>query len=301
MLKEKNSIHRNALIFMSFVVMIVMMFSSCKEETELYVPSIKCVAIPDYVWNDTALSMGTLMKFKIVAECEEMPITNFVISFDNGESKVLLDTGIYDTRFEYVLNIYKGNADVEYWSFSVMNFQRQKASLTLRIDKASGSQFGAVQSFENIELGAQSNSQKGSFFSLSSGQVYTLEEAAANQTFIDIAYYYDAFESTLSSPNDNDAPSIFQGTYGISGWIVRNETRYNITSLDFEAFQGAQNDSLLISSYDPVNAKRKGKFVKSGDVWAFRNCQGRLGLLYVHSLSGTTSGSIVFSVKFQAE
>lgn len=276
-----------------------LLFESCKKDPDLKIPEIRLSMDTSFIWKDTLQPMGSIMKFRIEAQCDEIPITNFVISFNNGKENVLLDTGIYNTTFVYDLSIYKGIADTEQWTFSVMTAQRQKASVTVQIDLQAGAQFGEIDTLEMISLGAQNNLTTRGFLSLTTYQTYFLEEAYNNQSLIDIIYYYDIYESTLSSPNDNDAPVIFTGTYGIANWTVKNESRYNLTDLTEMDFNAASNDSLLIVAYDPVNAKRKGKNAVAGDVWAFRNYEGRLGLLYIHSITGTTDGEMVISIKVQ--
>jgi len=243
--------------------------------------------------------MGSLMKFKIKAQSEVMPLTNFVITYNNGSEEYFLDTGIYSHNFEYTLEIIKGIATEETWKFFVMNKSRESSYVSLKIALDTGGVFGAIKTY-NITLGAQNNTQAGSFFSFSDESVYTLEQAFNNQQLVDISYcYYTESESTLSSPNDNDAPSVFTGTYGISNWQYRNEARYNITSLTSLDFDNVLNDSLLIASYDVVGAKRKGKNIETGQVWAFRIQSGKIGLIEVGNIETGTGGNAALKIKIQ--
>ncbi len=296
---KKNNF-RVAYLFISISFLFFMLiFLSCKNEVKDIAPEIKLKIDTATIWKDTVLHPGHLMNFEIEASSGEIPITNLVISLNNGTEQVFLDTGMYTHTLRYKVSINKGISQKETWTFMVMNEQRQKSFISVTIHLLPGTQFGEIDTVSMITIGAQGNTTTGSFFSIETQQTYFLEQAYGNQALIDMIYYYDIYESTLSSPAENDVPSIFTGTFGISNWSIRNESRYNLTQLSGNDFDAASNDSLLIVSYDPVNAKRKGKFAKPGDVWAFRNQHGKLGLLYIHSITGSTQGQMVCSVKIQ--
>lgn len=299
---------RNEKLFMSFkdyllvfgFIFFICIQSSCKkEEKVLEKPTIEFVLDSAYLSSDTALYMGTVMRYRVKASCINVPITNFVINYNNGVDQVFLDTGIYSKDFIFNLEVIKGTSTLEKWTFTVMNKDREKASVSVFISLATGGTFGAVKNYE-ITLGAQNNTQYGHFYSFTTEQNYFLEEAFNNQQVIDIGYYYHSvYEATLSSPNDNDAPSIYTGTYGFLNWPTRNESRYNLTTLNASDFNAVDNDSLLIASYDIVNAKRKGKNVIPGQIWAFRISSGRIGLMKLNNIIPDVNGQIDLSIKIQ--
>lgn len=264
-------------------------------------PVIEILADSSCISADTSVTMGSNMTFRIKAKGQEVPLTNFVVTYNNGTTSYYLDSGMYCNEIIYELSVTKGASAFEEWTFFVMNKARMTASISLRVVLDSGAVFSPIEQY-NITLGAQDNTFFGSFYSFTSDSIYTLEEAFNNQPLIDISYYYHTtYESTLSSPNDNDAPSMFTGTYGIGNWTVRNESRYNLTTLSSFDFNNITNDSLLIASYDIVNAKRKGKNIVPGQVWAFRIASGKLGLIYVEGTETGVSGKVVLKIKIQEQ
>jgi hypothetical protein len=294
-----NYISKKHILFIFFFLIIAFFFSCTHKELTNEKPKIEFLADSNCLYTDTILPMGSIMKFKIKATDKNAPITNFVIKYNNCVEHYFLDTGIYNTEFFYSLEIIKGNAAHEEWKFFVMNKNRQSSEVSLSINLDTGAVFAQVKSYD-ITLGAQNNNQFGHFFSFSNEVVYTLEEAYNNQQYVDISYcYYTESESTLSSPNDNDASTIFTGAYGISNWQIRNESRYNLTSLSPSAFENVLNDSLLIASYDITGAKRKGKNIVPGQVWAFRIQSGKIGLIMVENIITGTTGLAELKIKIQ--
>ncbi|MDD3877661.1 MAG: hypothetical protein PHT69_13655 [Bacteroidales bacterium] len=298
---------RNAYFFMSFFKLFLIFsltplifVSGCRKTEPLPIkPELILVADTDCINSDTTLPMGTLMRFRIKANCESSPITNFVITYDNGTKNVFLDTGVYNNELFYTLEVIKGTSAIEDWQFSVMTKERETAKVSIQIALDSGGVFGNINT-HTVILGAQNNTLTGHFYSFTNEAVYTLEQAYNNQIATDICYYFHTeYESTLSSPNDNDAPSIFTGTYGLSNWQIRNESRYNLTTIQSSEFDNIANDSLLIASYDIINAKRKGKNIETGQVWAFRIQSGKIGLIRVDTIVPETTGTVGLTIKIQ--
>ena len=285
-----------------FITIVLFVLSSCqKKEDSVEAPEVTFLNM-NSVYCDTSLMMGSNMKFIIKASgSEAFPITNLVVKSGSG---VFLDSGLYSSDFVYELNITKGNAASETWSFFVMNKARQSKTIQVTITLSDSSDFNPVDTYTQVRIGAQSHTSIGSFWSPADNTVHFLSSACQIQEAIHFIYYYGTGalavnECTLSSPNDNDVPSVFTGPCGLAEWNVRNESRYLLTSLNEQDFNQVSNDSLLIASYDPILAKRKGKNAAPGQVWSFRFQNGKLGLMYIHESIHGVDGSLLFSVKIQ--
>jgi len=289
--KMNSFVYRIELIFISTLLLI-----SCHKEEKVVEPEIIFLD-RNSVFCDTIMEMGANMKFVIKAESGEgVPITNLVVS--SGEN-VFLDSGLYANSLIYELNIAKGIAESETWSFLVMNKSRKTKNISVTITLADSSEFNPVTTITGIRMGAQQSPIYGSFYSVVKDSLYNMFSACSNQHDIDIVFYYSTYESTLSSPNEADAPSVFSGSCGIAEWSVRNETRYFLTDLTQQDFNCITNDSILIASYNPVASTRKGKYASPGNVWSFRLMNGKLGLIYVNETVPGADGSILFSLKVQ--
>jgi hypothetical protein len=126
---------------------------------------------------------------------------------------------------------------------------------------------------------------------------------------IDILTYFIVSEGTpspvLSSPGEMDNASTEAQAYYpyIAGWSPRNYTLWDISvdssPISAEAFDAAQNDSLLIVSYHDVWGKKKFKWATTGRIIPFLTGSGKKGLLKVVNADEFDSGTIEVAVKIQ--
>ncbi len=89
-------------------------------------------------------------------------------SYNNGTQNVLLDTDFCNYNFESVFSTYKGLAESKTWTFSAMNFKREKASVAVMIELQACLQFGEIVTQELIKPRSQNNTTYVEFLSLSS-------------------------------------------------------------------------------------------------------------------------------------
>jgi len=301
----KNMAYRLKNIKMASLLLAALIFLiSCEEEsTGKYPdPTINFIVNPDYIISDTTLEVGETFKIGILAESNgHNKLTNFIAKLNNER---YLDLGIYKDVYQRELVITKSLEDIEDWEFIIRDINGNSANIYVTIFKDPNITYGEIEEFLNIELGAQNNSSIGSFFSTSSGLVYNLEEAYANQQVIDMLYYYDNFdkleENIIASPGAN-ITGVYSGQYDVSTWEVKNTTRFireklNITT---EEFDKAANDSIILAhSFAFESGGRKTKYLEPGDMYSFVN-SNTTGIFKVVSTSGTTEGSIVIDIKIQ--
>ncbi|MEI7662437.1 MAG: hypothetical protein WCK34_09575 [Bacteroidota bacterium] len=277
----------------------LLLFSCRKKEVTHNPPEIKFVTDSGYVSHDTTLVAGGKIRIAIKAWGTDANITYFSIRYNDGTPKIILDTGMNRSGLNYTVDIIKTASQVEKWTFVVMDRNRQVESAGIVLTKSDYSKWGKIKTQPDILLGAQENPDSGSFYSLSSGRVFSLSEAYLEQAEVDMIYYYGQYQGTLSSPAEAEAPGFFTGPRGIANWTIKNEMRYDTTSLQAADFDLAQNDSLLLGAYDPAAGKKKGKFLQPGMVLSFKSPAGKLGLIKVTGLTGTVAGTLQFSVKIQ--
>jgi hypothetical protein len=291
--------HAGTSILLSLLVGLILVFTSCQEESSGYPPHIEFIHESGYLDHDTVLAIGDRVTIGVNAFSEASSITFFQVTFNNGMKQILLDSGLNKPSLTYTLPIIKSSGSYERWTFMVMDRDRNKDSVQVLLTKSETSHYGDIITYSDIILGAQENTTQGSFFSFSNGDIFSLDSAFLNQTFIDLIYYYGQYEATLSSPNETEAPSYFTGPSGIANWTVKNETRYDTTSLSSGDFDESLNDSLLLAVYEPTAGKRKVKFVTPGMVISFKSQGGRIGLLKITGTEPGAAGTLHFSVKIE--
>src|SRR3989339_32624 len=291
-LKEFNFYYclRYVFFIISFFIIFIL---SCKKERSNIPPEISFINDSGFVFSDTSVQLGTVIKIGIWANGSDNNITFLNVAVDDGTVRTALDSGLNTNNVLYKKNIVKSNAENETWIFTVMDRNRNKKSISLTLKKASTSIYGSIITYSNFTLGAQNNSSHGGFFSLNNGLRYFYQEAEQNKNIIDIIYYYDIYDATLSSPNESDAPAVFPG---LADWIPKNETRYDTTNVTAQQFDQSNNDSLLFAVFNAIDGKRKGKDMQPGMVVSFSNHEGKVGLIKINSVSPGTNGFINITI-----
>ncbi|MFH1936540.1 MAG: hypothetical protein ABIK52_03125 [Bacteroidota bacterium] len=275
------------------------LLTSCQKEPGSTPPRLVFLNNQGFVSRDTTLEIGQEILVGIEATGAGAPITCLHIGWNNGEEQTVLDSGMNQPQLTYVRTITKTAGETEVWTFMVMDRDRNFSSVRLTLYRSSSSLYGPIRTYSDILLGAQSNPDAGSFFSLSANQTYFLEEAYQHQDSIDLLYYFDQYDATLSSPAEADAPAIFPGPTGLAYWSVKNETRYDTTGFSPADFDLSLNDSLTLAAYEPVNLKRKVKFVLPDMVISFRDPAGKLGLIHVKEIIPGVTGHLLMDIKLQ--
>lgn len=284
---------RELMISLSLVIML----GGCKEAQENQIsPEISIIPVQGAISGDTSLTLGSTASVWISAKGGSSNITYLGITMNDGVDHIVLDTGFNTPQTIYHYTISKGLAEDEYWTFTVMNRQRLKSSFSLHIGKMQTSVWGEIVTLDPVIMSAQEKAEPGSFFSISKASTLPYASAAENQQDIDFIYYYGPYEATFSSPSESDAPTFFPG---ITSWSIRNETRYDTTRLQAADFQAAINDSLLLAAYESINGKRKSKYSKPGDLIAFKNKDGKTGLIFVKNVQAGPDGIMECSIKIQ--
>jgi hypothetical protein len=294
---------RIILNIISIICIAAFLLTAChKEEETTNGPSIKLSIDSSYVYNDTAILIGSTFKVGIIAVSGDVNITNFMIKITTDSTQTYLDSGLNSASFNINKYLVKGVSQQETWTFIVRDKAGKSASLSIIISADSNSTYGPVITIPSITLGAQNHTTVGSFLDIKNVQVYNLTDAFGIQDSIEICYYYDLLQgenNVIASPNANIDASVYPGQYTLTNWTIRNETRYLKTTLTASDFSGISNDSLLIASYNTPLSKRKAKNLVAGDIYSFKTAKGKFGLFKVLNVNGTDSGTVEIMVKIQ--
>jgi hypothetical protein len=292
---------------MNKLLLILLLFSvaffSCeKEETDYPPPSIQFISENGFVFQDTTLALGESFKVGIDAANPNVKLTNFIIKVESDITETYLDSGMNTASLHYVKTLTKGIAAAEKWTFIIRDRNLKSSEISLNIKRDIHATYGDIVYFPSIEMGAQNQAMTGSFYSLTEDEIYELEAAFLHQETIDLCYFYDNIETdenTIASPGANIDASVFPGEYGLDKWTIHRTTRFKFTDITQAEFENITNDSLIIATYGQSDGKRKAKNLQNGNIYSFKNEDGRMGLFLVNSVSGTDEGTINISIKVQ--
>ena len=286
------------------------MISGCIKDENNSPPTLAFLTEPGYTASDTMVKTGAILKLGIHTTASAESITNFIITLQTKNGlETALDSGLYKENFNYTRSISFGASDWEKWTFTVMDKNRNKTSICIKLTKDPASDFGPIISYSSIILGTQHNTTFGQFLVTSTGSVITETVAASIQNLVNIITYYGELQIpetyyTLSSPNETDAPNYYPS---LTSWTEpKNEMRYKADSLSVTEtmFNAATNDSLIISNYTSATiGKRKFKNARTGYVIPFQIAvgpeAGKRGLIHVKNCSGLPDGTIEIAIKMQ--
>jgi hypothetical protein len=290
-----------SLLAITFIFFIIFLGSCKKKETSL--PNIYLKTDTGYVYKDTTMAVGNIFKIELTAEYGgDVNLTNIVIRNEHdGIITNYFDTGVNTKAIRISKPLTKNVYDVEKWTFIAIDKNGGSASVSFITTKDPNSQFGQIKNYY-VTMGAQLSTLSGSFLSLNSGRTFFQDSAFLHQDSIEMLYYYDAIGSdanTIASPNANIDASVYTGSSGLSNWTIKNETRYYKTTLSYNDFSTAMNDSILLVSYSEINGKRKAKNLIAGDIYSFKTIHNKYGLFYVENVSGLDTGYITVKILIQ--
>lgn len=284
-------------------VLIVLIFAivGCEKETIYAPPTINFITGDGFVYSDTVMELGEVFKIGIEADNPNVNLTNFIIRVESDVIETYMDSGMNTPNLHFERYITKGIKTSEKWSFIIRDRNGKSSEVSFVVEKDTASAYGEIVYMPDIDIGAQNNLTPG-FFSLSEGLTYTLSEAFMNQQLIDFCYYYDFIdtdENTIASPGANIDETVFPGDEGLLNWVTRRTTRYKLADITEEDFDNANNDSLLIAVHGQSEGNRKAKNLKTDNIFAFKNEDGKIGLFRVNSIFGTDDGKVNISIKVQ--
>ncbi len=292
-----------------FLIFSLLISHSCKKKSE-DPPLFTFISDSGFTSTNRIVPVGIPVKIGINGNSVDAPITNLVITLTTeNRTETALDSGLYTNNLNYVKNISYGASAWEKWTFTIMDKNRKKSSLTITLTKDSNSVFGQIDYYPSIKLGCQQNLTIGSFLNPVTGSIYFADSSDVIQNNIYLIFYYASLnvpptDYTFGSPSDNDITTYYSN---INSWTLpRNEIRYKFDSLTVSPaeFDLAYNDSLIISNYTSATVgKRKFKSARPGYVIPFQISVGALagkrGLLKIISVSGQEDGFIEFAMKIQ--
>ena len=285
--------------------------AGCKDDEEKLPPVISFKTGGSYTPDGAVVMVGHKLLFGIQATAGSADITNFTIKkvLDNGQVITVVDSGIYAGQLDLNKLLYQNVEPRVTWTFAVVDRNRLSAEISMVVYKDPNSTFGGIYYYPSIRLGYQNNPVYGHFASLLNGGVFSNDSATQTCSQVDLLTYYivsDGLPSpVLSSPGEMDNGSVEAQTYYpfISSWNPRNFTLWDIsvddTPITIDAFDQAQNDSLLIVSYHEVWGKKKFRWATTGKIIPFQTAGGKKGLVKVNHADLTDNGGIEIAVKIQ--
>ena len=285
-----------------FIILLAssMMFTGCKkDEASIVLPTISLKAGTGYITANTQAAFGDTLKFGVTAKANGTDnLVKFTVYVNEQKIK---DSTINTQSFTFDFYSLKSVLDSEVWKFVTTDIAGNVGTSTVTIT----GNFGLLDSYTAITLGAQNNTTIESFLSYSNNTTTKYFQAAAfaDQGNIDMFCFYEATAThqnfmTLAAPGSN-ITGIFTGATAPDFYSTKNVTYFVKTTLTPAQFDAVVNDAVVMYSFDPANKFKKAKVLTVGDVYAFLLQSGKYGLLKVTAVTGVEDGSLQMDVKIQ--
>lgn len=290
---------KKLLTLLSMTMIAVLMFTNCTKDDEPVMPTLTMKSETGYVSANTTAPYGDTLLFGVIANGNG---TDNLVKFKvEVNDQLLMDSTINTQNFSIDFLTVKGIIDVESWVMTVTDIAGNTTNKTITIT----GEFGEIDSFTTILMGAQDNVTDKSFLSLSNNAATTYFQAEAFEHQADIDMFC-FFENTPESQNmmtlaapGTGITGIFSGATSPENYTIKNTTYFVKTELTASQFEIVNNDAIILDSYNPDNKFRKAKKLTAGDVYAFKLESGKFGLFKVIEVNGEQTGTLEIAIKVQ--
>jgi hypothetical protein len=279
-------------------VFIAVLIISCKKDN--LNPIIKFVPGPGFTGKDTTIRVNYTLKVSLQVDWNG---TDALKTLDIKQNNVSIQTfGVTGETAGFDLNLLKGTDQTEKWTFVIIDVKGNQASISLTLTKDPNSEFGPIDFYSVVLLGAQNNTTKGGFISFQTqpATTYTLEGAFINQSKIDLLYYSDGLtNATLASPGSDLPDNLYPGARNLSTWAVKPVTRFMKSTMTVQEFNSIVIDAPIVNGWIDASSVSKAVDLKVDDIWLIKLQSGKKGAVLVKRISAGDTGEIEYSIKIQ--
>lgn len=293
---------RRVFSLLGLIMFTGLIFTSCtKDENEPVLPVVAFDQKPGFITEDATAAYGDTLFFGVILKGNGTD--NLVKLMIKANDQTVLDSTINTQNFNIILSTIKGTNPKDVWSFSTTDVAGNRKEETITIT----ANFGAINTYTTILMGAQDNATTESFLSLSDNAATLYLQAAAfqNQSKIDIFCFYENTPThqnlmSLGSPASG-ITGVFTGATSPDNYTTKNLTRFCKTELTSAQFDAIGDDALLLDQYKAADARKKASVLAVNDVYAFRIQSGLTGLFKVLEVNGDATGTLKIAVKVQKQ
>jgi hypothetical protein len=296
-----------ALYLFALLMLAAFGLSSCGDTTEDIVPAPIIILNPESVTVDVGQTASTSYSVTTQGTLNRIQIQKEGVTLQTISS--FSSAGSHEGRIDYLTtNDDAGKTLVFTLIATDTEGTSARADFTVIVNEAP-----TPTVVRTYTLGAQSSAQ-GSFASAGSDQVFSIAQAKQNAARIDFAYLFGTIQgAVIGSPRDNSVDFIY-GTNsnftenGVHTWSQRNDTRFKLTALIANDFNGITNGRQLEAAYNagtqPNNdgaseGSSSRTALEVNKVYAFRTQAGKFGLILVNRIQEGANGQATLTIKVQ--
>jgi hypothetical protein len=268
-----------SLLSLAMLLMAGLMFSGCSKDDDDdpdMGPSIILKTGEGYTFEDFEVEEGSTVKFGVIAQKSTTHDNNLTRFNINYNELTLVDSTFNSSSFNGDYEIqFVGVGDAQLvFTVTAEGGMTAKTELNVTVIDAGVE----VRKTTGIELGSF-NDALGSFYNTVDDEVYTVSEAFQNQEKVDFLFFKGALNiNTIAAPDDEAAATI--ETFLLDQWTTKNQTRFNHTDMDAEAFDAIEEDHVF-PDFNEDEALTRINELEIDQVVLFRTDAGKHGYFKV--------------------
>ncbi len=251
-----------------------LVFASCEDDTDPVGPTITFKAGAGLTTGDATVDAGDTVTFSWEVVKGDANLAEFTIRLENEDLDGFPTTDIDNDQYEATFSVVVSDAGEYTLSFIATDKDGLQAKEDITITVKTG-----LLEKGSSQLGA-AGSNLGSYYSVSEDVVYTLAQAKANPTKVDIIFTSTGVEAKLISPKDANATEISS---------TNRVTTYAKVDVVF--------DDATAADLDEVSPVLDNLVVAEGDVIVFETHEGAKGVMEVTALTVAQDGSVTIDIK----
>lgn len=251
-----------------------LVFASCEDDTDPAGPTITFKAGAGLTTGDATVDAGDTVHFSWEVVKGDANLEEFTIRLENEDLPGFPNTDIDNDQYEDTYSVIVSDAGTYVLSFIATDKDGLEAKEDITITVRTG-----LLEKGSSQLGA-AESNLGSYYSVSEDVVYTLTEAKANPSKVDIIFTSTGVEAKLIAPKDANATEISS---------TNRITTYEKVDIVF--------DEATAADLNEVSPAADNLVVAEGDVIVFETHEGTKGIMEVSALTVAQDGSITIDIK----
>ena len=273
------------ILFVTMLVITASFVTSCKKDPVDVdpSPSINFKGGSNYTSADATI--GTDASILVGVNASSNASTNkdlkkfTIVITTNNVPSTLIDSTISTEVFNADYNISFPGVGVYRIVAKVTDSDSQSSEVAFNITVE---QTGVtVKKKTGIEMGSFNDSW-GSFYSGTNELVYTVANAKLNQSAVDFLFFKGATnQNTVAAPDDADANTI--SDFQLGDWTVKNQTRFNTTSMTAAEFD-AIGTTYEFPEFNATTAASKLNNLVTDQIVYFKTQAGKRGYIKIVDL-----------------
>ncbi|WP_421897492.1 hypothetical protein [Marinoscillum sp.] len=211
-------------------------------------------------------------------------------------------------HFQYVLVSEDGGKDVTF-TFRATDDELKSDEISYTLFVIGERVPLAIDTHLDVVLGMQGNPEVGPFIDLSENVIYTVPEAKANSSNVDMGTFRSGSSGiNLFAPTYSNAAQFIYNTANwgddwLGNWTVRNSLEIRRVSAELmtsDDFYAIADDKLILETFDASEPSAENiTKTEEGEILAIKTVNEEYALILVKTIVASSSGSITFDYKVQ--